>query len=329
MERLPIASLVYYPDDRPGIRRLRRGRGFSYLAPDGTRIDDAGERRRIGALGVPPAYEDVWISPLAHGHLQATGRDVRQRKQYRYHDDWTAFRSRQKYDQLVPFGMALPRLRRRVAADLSGEAGEQSFAIAAVVAMIDRIAVRVGHPEYAEENGSFGATTIRSRHVRLEGGEIRLAFTGKGGRKIRSRLRDRRLHQVLQRLDDLPGRELVSWLDTEGNPHRVSSEQVNAYIADAVACDGASAKTFRTWSGSLAAFERAVREEKPTIRTMSEAAAERLSNTPSIARTSYIHPAILSLKDADIDDRTALLGRPPPVSGLRKAEGALLAFLSD
>ncbi len=323
---LCAVALVYYPDSRPGITRRRQGRGFSYFAADGTRIDDAGERRRLGALGVPPAYEDVWISPLPNGHLQATGRDVRQRKQYRYHEDWTAYRAQLKFDQLVGFGAGLPRLRRRVAADLSGEAGEQQFALAAVVAMIDRLAVRVGNPEYAEENGSFGATTFLSRHVRLEAGEIRLAYTGKGGKRVRQRLRDRRLHRVLQTLHDLPGRALVTWLDEAKQSHSVASEQVNAYIADAVAREGATAKTFRTWSGTVAAFEEAVRAEAPTIRSMTEAAAERLSNTPAIARKSYVHPDVLRLRECPASARRALL-EVPPIHGLRKSEGALLAYL--
>ena len=328
MTEVKVPSLVYYPDSRPGIRRERRGRGFSYIAPDGTRIDDERERQRIAALGVPPAYEDVWICPVVEGHLQATGRDARSRKQYRYHPQWTEFRSRQKYDQLVPFGFALPRLRRRIAVDLAGEVGQQDFAIAAVVALIDRLAVRVGHPEYAVMNGSYGATTFCSRHVRLHDGEIRLDYVGKGGQKVRRRLRDKRLHKVLQHLDDLPGRDLITWLDDEGIPHRVTSEQVNSYISDRVESAEATAKTFRTWSGSVAAFENALAEDSPTIRSMTEAAAERLRNTPSIARNSYVHPKILDLKDVPVEERRKLGEAPSPVAGLRKSEGAMLAVLS-
>ncbi len=315
--------LVYYPDERPGISRRRCGRGFTYIAPDGTRIEDAGERRRLKALGVPPAYEDVWICPRPDGHLQATGRDSRRRKQYRYHPDWTAWRSRRKYDHLIPFGEALPRLRRRVSQDLSGEAGDRAFALAAVVALLDRTAMRIGHPEAAKTNGTRGATTLSRRHVRLLDGEIELVYRAKGGKLVRRRLRDRRLHQVLHALDDLPGRDLIGWTDDAGAPHAVSSEAVNGWIADVVGQAEATAKTFRTWAGTLAAFDVAVAEGRPTIRAMSEAAAERLANTPAIARSSYIHPSVIALSET---------GLAPPVvdtvpSGLRKRESQLLAFL--
>ncbi len=315
--------LVYFPDDRPGISRRRCGRGFTYIAPDGTRIDDPGERRRLQALGVPPAYEDVWICPRPDGHLQATGKDARRRKQYRYHPDWTEWRSRRKFDHLVEFGEALPRLRRRVSRDLSGEAGDREFALAAVVALLDRAAIRIGDPEAARTNGTHGATTLARRHVSLSEGEINLSYRAKGGRVVRRRLRDRRLHQVLNALDDLPGRDLIGWTDETGAPHAVSSEAVNAWIADVVGEAEATAKTFRTWAGSLAAFEVAVAQDRPTIRAMSEAAAERLANTPSIARASYIHPDIISLSEKSLELRE---DEAIP-SGLRKREGQLLSYL--
>ena len=327
MDGTAIPSLVYYPDSEPGIRRLRRGRGFSYVAPDGTRIDDAGERARIASLAVPPAYDDVWICPLRDGHLQATGVDARARKQYRYHPDWTAFRARDKFAHLAEFGAALPRIRRRVTADLKGEAGERSFALAAVVTLIDRLALRVGHPDYAAENGSYGATTLRMKHVKVGEDGIRLSFTAKGGHKVRRTLKDRKLHRILQALDDLPGKELIRWVDAEGASHAVSSEQVNAYLAEAAGVDGATAKTFRTWRGTLAAFETAVREEAISIKALSEAAAETLHNTPTIARNSYIHPDVIALTDVPAEERARLAAIPAPVAGLTKPEGALLAFL--
>ena len=175
MESMPD-TLVYYPDTRPGITRQRRGRGFSYLAPDGTRIDKASERKRIEALAVPPAYEKVWISPKKNGHLLATGRDARSRKQYRYHPDWTTHRAQQKYDDLATFGHALPGIRRRVAAGLNGEAGEQDFALAALIAMIDRLSIRVGTQAYAEENGTYGATALTSRHLHRADHDVRLVY---------------------------------------------------------------------------------------------------------------------------------------------------------
>jgi DNA topoisomerase-1 len=319
------ARLVYYPDDRPGIARRRCGRGFSYVAADGTRIDDPGERRRLSALGVPPAYQDVWICLRPDGHLQATGRDVRQRKQYRYHPDWTAWRARQKFDGLAAFGAALPRLRRRVARDLDAGAGDRRFALAALIALLDRAAMRVGHPENVELHGSHGATTLQRRHMRFGEGEVRLSYPAKGGRAVKRTLRDRRLHRILQVIEDLPGRDLIRWVDASGAPHAVSSDAVNAWIADAVGDAAATAKTFRTWAGSLAAFEVALAEERPTIGAMAEAAATRLANTAAIARKSYIHPAVIALSDGGLDAERARSVSPP--AGLRKAEAALLDHL--
>lgn len=317
--------LVYYPDDRPGIRRRRCGRGFSYVAPDGTTIDDRDERRRLAALAVPPAYEDVWICPLPHGHLQATGRDARERKQYRYHPDWTAWRARRKFDHLIRFGEALPRLRRRVARELSGEAGDRAFALAAIVALLDRTAMRIGHPENVAMNGTHGATTLTRRHVELGESEIRLNYRAKGGREVQATLRDRKLHRVLHALHDLPGRDLVDWIDDSGQPHAVASDAVNEWIAEVVGEVEATAKTFRTWAGTLAAFEVALREPRPTIRAMSEAAAERLANTPAIARSSYIHPDVIALAETGLDAETLDAETAP--AGLRKTETQLLALL--
>ena len=321
----PATRLVYYPDDRPGIARRRRGRGFTYIAPDGTTIADAGERSRLAALAVPPAYEEVWICPLPHGHLQATGRDARGRKQYRYHPDWTAWRAQRKFGHLVEFGDALPRLRRRVQRELSGEAGDRDFALAAIVALLDRTAMRIGHPENVALNGTHGATTLTRRHVELGDGEIRLNYRAKGGREVTATLRDRKLHRVLHALHDLPGRDLVDWIDVRGQPHAVSSEAVNDWIAEVVGEPEATAKTFRTWAGTLAAFEVALDAPRPTIRAMSEAAAERLANTPAIARSSYIHPSVIAL--ADSPPEPGAFDAAPAVSGLRKREIQLLEHL--
>ena len=326
----PSPDLIYYPDSEPGIRRRRQGRGFRYLAPDGTGIDAPEERQRIAALAVPPAYEDVWISPKPLGHLQATGRDQRQRKQYRYHPDWRAMKEAQKYDQLAAFGAALPRIRRAVLRDLSGEAGDRDFAIAAVIALIDRAAMRVGNPAYTSDNGSFGATTLRGRHVSLEDRAIRLDYAAKGGRRRRVSLRDRTLFRVLDRLHDLPGKALVSWIDDAGAPQKVSSEQVNARLSDLADRPGVTAKTFRTWSGSEAALDAIVSGGARTIKAASEAAADRLGNTPSIARTSYIHPAILDLlDDPDRIDRIARAPADDGPTGLRQTETRLLRLIGE
>lgn len=317
------ADLVYVTDDQPGITRKKRGRGFSYTAPDGTTIARGVERKRLEALGVPPAYEDVWMCPLHNGHLQATGRDARKRKQYRYHMEWTAAQAETKFAGLVEFGNALPRIRRRVLRDLEGEAGEQSFAFASAVALIDRTAMRVGNPDYARENGSYGALTLCGRHVQLDGNAIHLRFTAKGGKKVRRQMNDRTLARILNKINDLPGAEVLSWIDEHGAPRSLSSSGLNGYLCDASGTDGVTAKTFRTWSGTLAANE--VAEKAPaTIKDMAQAAADRLHNTPSIARSSYIHPAVIDLAGEDV--------KRPVVedkSGLYAAETRLLDHLTN
>ncbi|PYE84534.1 DNA topoisomerase IB [Pseudoroseicyclus aestuarii] len=321
-------DLVYYPDNQPGIRRERRGTGFSYVAPDGTRIQRGAERKRIEALAVPPAYENVWICPLPYGHLQATGLDARTRKQYRYHPDWRAWRESHKFDHLVDFGEALPAIRRRIRRDLSGEAGDLDFAIAAVLALIDRMAIRVGNPEYASENHTYGATTLTGRHIKLDGDRMELRFTAKGGHKVRKTIRDRGLNKVFGQLHDLPGKQLIRWIDDEGEAHGVSSEQVNHRLSDIVGTEGITAKTFRTWAGSEAALSAALQPGKLTIKAVSEAASERLHNTPTIARNSYIHPRVIALTEATEKERLDLLRELPEREGLRQAERALLRLLS-
>ncbi|KAF0675938.1 DNA topoisomerase IB [Profundibacterium mesophilum] len=332
-------SLVYYPDARPGISRRRAGRGFSYRAPDGTRIEDKLERRRIDGLGVPPAYEDVWICPLHNGHLQATGRDGRARKQYRYHAEWTAFRSMDKFGDLAGFGAALPSIRRHIRRDLNGEAGERDYAVAAILAMIDRMAMRIGHASYSEENGSYGATTLRRKHLDLGDDGLSLDYVGKGGKRIRKHLRDKRLARVLHDLGELPGAGLVSWTDERGEPHEVTSCQVNERLAEITGEAGFTAKTFRTWAGTVAALDLALKDARgdddgneeaaagPSIAEMSRAASARLGNTPAIARKSYIHPDVIALSTAARAERRAIIRAAPAIRGLRASERALLGLL--
>ena len=324
-------GLVYVTDAMPGIRRLRRGTGFSYLAPDGTTIERGAERRRLEGLGVPPAYVQVWMCPLPNGHLQATGLDARARKQYRYHADWSAHRSGTKFSQLPAFGRALPAIRARVARDLAAPAGEAAFALAAAVTLIDRLSLRVGHEDYARENGSFGALTLRNRHVRLRDGEIALDFRAKSGRRVRRSLRDRRLLRVLEKASDLPGVELLTWVDEAGRAHGLSSTALNAYLdeADGDEAVAFTAKTFRTWAGTLAAFDllaqgRAPTVKAPTVKDMAEAAAARLHNTPAVARSSYIHPEVLAMAGT-----APALPPAEPRRGLAAGEARLLAFLES
>ncbi|WP_179381370.1 DNA topoisomerase IB [Jannaschia marina] len=317
-----LPDLIYYPDDRPGITRRRAGRGWSYRAPDGTTIDDAGERKRIEALAVPPAYEKVWISPRRRGHLQATGHDARNRKQYRYHARWSEWRNLQKFGELPEFGAALPALRRRVAEALKGEAGERDFAIAAVLRLIDRVSIRIGSEAYRAENGTEGATTLRSRNLRIDGRGIRLDWRAKGGKRVRRQLSDRTLMRALHDLSDLPGAPVFEWIENDTR-HTVHADQVNDWLRGATGLDGATAKTFRTWNGSVRALEAAMAAgEGITIKEMSEAAAKILHNTPTIARNSYIHPDVIALAEDWRD-----VGVPDRPTALRQGERALLKLL--
>jgi DNA topoisomerase-1 len=337
MSRRPPAAprgLVYHPDSEPRGTRRRRGRRFAYHDADGRLIRDPDERARIAAIAVPPAWEDVWISPLPNGHLQATGRDARGRKQYRYHPDWAAHRARRKVGQLLSFGRALPRLRAQIDALLRAEAGTPELALGTVLALIDRAAIRVGSPEYVRENRSYGATTLRRAHLRLREGHALLTFAAKGGQRVRRELRGARLMRALAKVHDLPGAELATWVDDDGVAHAVRSEQVNAAIA-ATCGAGHTAKTFRTWAGTHAAFAvalRAARSGAPlTLREMAEAAAERLSNTPAVAKASYIHPAVLDLARLGSEERAQRLMSiaAAATSGLRAGEAELLGFLES
>jgi DNA topoisomerase-1 len=322
-------GLVYVSDATPGISRRRCGRGFAYLDPDGRPLPRS-ERARIAALGVPPAYVRVWICPLANGHLQATGFDARGRKQYRYHPDWAAWRGEAKYGQLAAFGAALGRLRRRVERDLAADAGALAFSLAALTLLLDRAHLRVGGTAYAAENGSFGATTLLKRHVRLEDGAVRLSYRAKGGRRVRQTLRDRRLHRILQEIGDLPGRNLFTYVTPLGEARPVASHHVNAYVAEATGLPGATAKTFRTWGGTLAAFAAArATTGRLTVAAMARAAADALANTPAISRASYIHPAVLGLSETPPAERAARLDGPAPPGDarLRADERRLIAFL--
>ncbi len=319
-------SLVYYPDSNPGITRRRRGRGFSYMSPEGDRITDKAERARLTALAVPPAYHDVWMAPLANAHLLATGRDDRGRKQYRYHPDWTAARDQTKFDMLPRVGAALPGLRRWIAENLKGTPGSQSTAIAAVLALIDRSAMRPGNVSYAEENGSYGALTLEKQHLTIDGNRIALDYTAKGGTRVREDLVGARLARVLHKSADLPGPRLFDYRTEEGGFAPLRSEHV-AEVLDAVTAGSITPKSVRTWVGTLAAFLVA-RSDGPevTITDMAKAASERLHNTPTVARNSYIHPSVIKLS-GDTGQHAGEIEDDGPAE-LREGEAALLRFLS-
>jgi DNA topoisomerase-1 len=329
---LPAPGLVHVSDREPGILRRARGRGFSFLTPDGAKPGPK-DLARIRKLAIPPAYREVWICPDPNGHLQFTGIDARGRKQYRYHPDWALARSETKFGQLVAFGQVLPALRQAVQRDLRQPPGDLAFTRAALVLLMDRTLIRIGDPVYTAQNRSFGATTLLSRHLKVEDGMVRLRFAAKGGRKVQISLRDRRLERIFDRIGDLPGKHLFTWIDEAGEVRRLMSQDVNAWLAETTGAP-VTAKTFRTWGGTLAAFETALSRapgERLTLRAMAEAAAERLHNTPTIARKSYIHPAVLGLTALAPEELDARLGdlAPVPDSGLRGSEALLLSFLAS
>ncbi|MCK0119001.1 DNA topoisomerase IB [Loktanella sp. F6476L] len=317
-----VSHLVYVSDKDPGIARRKCGRGFSYVGPDGTTIARGPERKRIEALGIPPAYEDVWICTQINGHLQATGRDARSRKQYRYHPDWSAAQSQTKFDHLADFGEVLPKIRRRIARDVETDPGDVEFALAAAVMLIDRASLRVGNPDYTAQNGSYGALTLRRRHVSFDGEQIGLNFTAKGGKKVHKTVTDKKLQRLLHDMNDVPGGALLSWVDADGTPQTLSSHQLNAYLADAAGDDAVTAKTFRTWAGTVAGFACA-EQGSATIKDIAQAAATRLHNTPTVARNSYIHPAVIDLAGQDSIDATSANRH-----GLYAIENRLLGLLT-
>jgi len=321
-------GLIYVSDTEPGIRRVRKGKGFSYTLPDGKTLADEIQRARIHALGLPPAYKNVWICIDENGHLQATGFDVRGRKQYRYHKDWQAFRSTGKFHQLIEFGNALPKIRRTVLRHLDTGAEDINGVLAALTILLDEAHLRVGNQAYVKENDTYGATTLLKRHLKIVDGRIELKFRAKGGKRVQRSLRHPRLQKILEEIADLPGRQLFVWKDETGALKPIDSGRLNAYLAE-ISGIAISAKTFRTWAGSLAAFGAACgaisEGRRPTVKEMSEAAAEVLHNTPAISRSSYIHPAIIALsaKDEMLEE-----GGTEPPRGLRAAESRMLDFLT-
>jgi DNA topoisomerase-1 len=298
------AGLRYSSDDRPGITRRRVGRGYSYRDAKGAPIRDKDVLARIRALAIPPAWTDVWICPWPNGHLQATGRDARGRKQYRYHARWHARRGSDKFERMIAFADALPAIRARCEADLARPGLPREKVLAAVVRLLELTLIRVGNDEYARLNRSFGLTTLRDRHARIDGSEVRFRFRGKAGRMHEVGFRDRRLARVIRRCQELPGQELFQYVDEAGEVRDVTSDDVNAYLRDAIGAEDSgeafTAKDFRTWAGTVLAY-RALRALQPAEGTAGRKAvveavrqtADRLGNTPAVAKGSYVHPAVL------------------------------------
>lgn len=323
-------GLRWYSDDRPGIRRRGRGRGFEYIGPDGRTVRDPRTLERIRKLAIPPAWTDVWISPRRNGHIQATGRDAKGRKQYRYHEDWSTARSSGKFERVAAFGRALPGVRERVDADLARRGPVREKVLATVVRLLEITLIRVGNREYAKQNRSYGLTTLQKRHVEVDGSSMRFHFKGKSGIEHDTGIRDRRLARVLKNLAEIPGQHLFKYRDEDGEWREVESADVNAYIRE-IAGDDFSAKDFRTWAATVSAARALCEAEAPTSATAARrqmnvcirAVAGLLGNTPTVCRSSYIHPAVL-------EDFAA--GRLPsdwPSAEDRAFEEALIRYLEQ
>jgi DNA topoisomerase I len=300
IEAAQAAGLRYTTDRRPGIRRVRAGAGFRFTGPDGRPIRDPDEIRRIRALVIPPAWADVWICPDPRGHLQATGRDARGRKQYRYHPRWREARDETKYHRMIAFARALPAMRRRAADDLRGEALTREKVLAAIVCLLEKTLIRVGNGEYAKQNRSFGLTTLKDGHVAVRGARVRFAFRGKSGVEHEVDLEDRRLARIVKACRDLPGYDLFQYVGEDGERHAIDSSDVNAYLKT-IGGEDFTSKDFRTWAGTVLAAGQltalgACRTQSQVKRNIVEAVtavAERLGNTRAVCRKCYIHPAVL------------------------------------
>ncbi|HXW03779.1 MAG TPA: hypothetical protein VD833_00990 [Vicinamibacterales bacterium] len=336
-----MAGLRYVTDATPGITRRKRGSGVAYYRPDGSLVRDSATLERIRSLAIPPAWERVWISPDANGHLQATGRDARGRKQYRYHAYWNRVRNDVKYGRMIAFGRALPSIRRRTETDLRKPALSRERVLATVVRLLEKTLIRVGNEEYARTNGSFGLTTLQDRHVAVRGTRVQFRFRAKSGIRQTVDLEDAALARSVRRCQDLPGQTLFQYLDADGRRQRVDSGDVNAYLRE-IAGQDFTAKDFRTWAGTVLAASAlsapgaaaaAVTARKRQIVRAVEAVAQRLGNTRAVCRKCYVHPAVF---DAYLDgvtieivaDRTRRL-TSRRLTRLSRAEAAVLALLQQ
>jgi DNA topoisomerase-1 len=333
------AGLIYVSDTKPGITRQRSGRGFRYFAPDGDRIRDKQTLARIKSLVIPPAWTDVWICPNPRGHIQATGRDDRDRKQYRYHPKWREVRDETKYNRMIAFGEALPAIRKRVEHDLSLPELPREKVLATVVRLLETTLIRVGNEEYARSNHSFGLTTMRNRHVKVDGSKLRFKFKGKSGKTHSIGITDRRLARIVKRCQDLPDQELFEYLADDGTRHTVDSSDVNDYLQEISGKDF-TAKDFRTWAGTLLAASTLTEMEQPHSQAEAkrnvvqaiEQVSSRLGNTPTICRKCYVHPAVLDayLEGTLLKSLQKASRKDPPkaFSRLPHEEAAVLIFLS-
>jgi DNA topoisomerase-1 len=322
-----MTRLAYCDDSQPGITRKKVRHGWGYWDTDGKRITDRDEIDRLNAVGLPPAYRDAWFCPKENGHIQAVGWDDKGRKQYRYHPDFRTRKEGEKYDLCAPFGRALAKLRARVEADLRQRKHSKERTIAAMVHLLDVAALRVGNETYAKTNKSFGLTTLRDRHARISGDTLKLKYRAKSGKEKVLKITDRSLSRFVKKCQDLPGQQLFQYVGADGEPHGVSSSDVNDYIRTASGCDF-TAKHFRTWSASVIAFEALASADSDIgLNTMLEPVTEALGNTPAIARKSYVHPALIALaKNGQAKFRESL-ALPRETRYLDRYERGLIAFL--
>jgi DNA topoisomerase I len=325
------AGLRHVADDAPGIMRTRAGSGFRYIDAAGKPVRDEATLARIRSLAIPPAWTDVWICPWDNGHLQATGRDAKGRKQYRYHLRWRSVRDEAKYERMLSFGRALPLIRRRVEAALRLPGLPREKVLATVVHLLDTTMMRVGNEEYARNNKSFGLTTLRDRHARVDGSEVEFRFRGKSGIQHAIKVDDPRLARIVRHTRDLPGQELFQYVDDDGVQHGIDSADVNDYLRE-ITGEDFTAKDFRTWAGTVLAslvlqefekFDSQAQAKKNIVRAI-ETVAERLGNTPSICRKCYVHPAVL---EAYLDG--TMLEWKKDLHALRPEEAAVLALLQQ
>jgi len=337
------AGLTYVSDGVAGIRRERAGSGWTYHAPDGSRITDRDELKRIAALVVPPAWTDVWISADPKGHIQVTARDGRGRKQYRYHPSYRDARDKSKFRRMLEFSEILPEIRERVERDLRARDLTRRQILATVVSLLDKTLIRVGNDEYARENRSFGLTTLRGRHVEIKGAKLQFTFRGKSGVDHIIALTDRKLARIVQQCQDLPGYELFKYLDADGRRQTISSDDVNAYLRETTGRD-ITAKDFRTWAGTMLAAKelcamgpaKTQREAQRNMNKAIDAVAKRLGNTRTVCRKYYVHPGLVlaylkgltaPLPGTNGTARTAR--RQAPAPALRRDEIAVLQFLQE
>src|SRR6266404_3840528 len=337
VEAAEEAGLQYVSDDRPGYTRRAKNGEFEYFDTQGKRIRDEQRLLRIRRLAIPPAWTDVWICPSPTGHIQATGRDARRRKQYRYHERWRELRDENKFGRLADFAQELPKIRRRVAQDMRLPGLPREKVLAAVVGLLERTFIRIGNEEYARENKSFGLTTMKDRHVKVKGPRLRFRFRGKSGRQHEVDITDRRIAKIVSKCQDLPGQDLFQYVSDEGEVRDITSQDVNDYLRE-ITNENFTAKDFRTWAGTVLAtialnaqgeFETK-KQAKANIKTAICAVAELLGNTPAICRKCYVHPAVFEAYLA----KTRILGLSEATKKsrsrqLRSAEAAVLRFLTS